>query len=189
MGIDLEEDEAFPVFSMPAWYNVNGVFSAFSKTATPLVFENSQVLLDWEDITSASRQSGGKLAEFIADSNFRSSLIVGKAFGNDEIKAFLGLAVSYYQFGVQKNVLVPFARVEDFFQDSSDRYLRDPSTKNLEIAALHELLEKKKSNGSTPHPIFELSANHQQRLEDLEATQFQKLYQVLIRRSFLFSYG
>ena len=187
MGHKLDEDEPFPVFTMPTWYNVTGVFSAFSKAATPLIFENAQVLLGWDNMLEASNGASESLMEIIEESNFHASLIVGKSFGFSGVSSFLGLVTSYYQFGVQKHVLVPFARVEDFFDDSSD--YSDPTTKDLEMAALHDLLAQKKSNSTNPHPVLELRDARIDELENLEAIRFQKLFQALIRRSFLFSFG
>ena len=187
MGHGLDEDESFPVFTMPTWYNVTGVFSGFSKAATPLIFENAQFLLGWDNMMEASNGASDSLMEIIEESNFHASLIVGKSFGFSGVSSFLGLVMSYYQFGVQKNVLVPFARVEDFFDDVSD--YKDPSTKDLEMAALHDMLAQKENNSTNPNPILQLRDERIEEMENLEAIRFQRLFQALIRRSFLFSFG
>jgi hypothetical protein len=192
VGHKLEEEDSFPVLTMPTWYNVTGVFSAFSKTATPLIFENSQILLDWESIKAASPVVSNELHQFIADSNFHANVIIGKCFGKLETQSFLGLVLSYYQFGVQKNVLIPFAKIEDFFDETytSHHHILDRDTKNLEIAALHQLLEHKASHVElSQHRLLRLRDTRAEQLDNLEIIRFQQLFQVLIRRSFLFSFG
>jgi hypothetical protein len=190
IGHKLEEDDPFPVLAMPTWFNVQGVFSAFSKTATPLIFENSQVLLDWESIKAASPVVSHDLHHFIADSNFHTNVIIGKSFGKLKVESFLGLVLTYYQFGVEKNVLVPFAKIEDFFDETytSHHHILERDTINLEIDALHQLLEQK-GNHTSQHRLLQLRDTRVEQLEDLEIIRFQQLFQVLIRRSFLFSFG
>jgi hypothetical protein len=190
LGHDLEEGESFPVFSLPSWHNATGIFSGFSKTATPLIFENAQFLLHWEDIVAASSGVSDELQEYIADNNFHANLIIGKSVGNNAKVNFLGLVVSYYQYGTKKDVLVPFAKLEDFFDDTSEKHLLDPNTKSLEMAALHDMLDQKRSNSTSfYHPALAHTEERKQQLEDLEIIHFQKVFQLLIRRSFLFSFG
>jgi hypothetical protein len=190
IGHKLEEEDSFPVLTMPTWYNVTGVFSAFSKTATPLIFENSQILLDWDSIQSASPVVSNELHQFMADVNFHTNVIIGKSFGKVDTQPFLGLVLTYYQFGVEKNVLVPFAKIEDFFDEryTSHHHILDRDTRNLEIDALHQLLEQK-GNHTSQHRLLQLRDTRAEQLENLEIIRFQQLFQVLIRRSFLFSFG
>lgn len=190
VGYKLEEEDPFPILNMPTWYNVTGVFSAFSKTVTPLIFENLQILLDWESIKAASPVVSNELQQFITDSNFHTNVIIGKCFGKLETQSFLGLVLSYYQFGVEKNVLIPFAKIGDFFDETytSHHHILDRDTRNLEIDALHQLLEQE-GNSTSQHRLLQLSDTRAEQLENLEIVRFQKLFQVLIRRSFLFSFG
>jgi hypothetical protein len=175
---------------VPEWYNLTGVFSGFSKKATPLIFENAQFLLHWQDIVATSGGASDELTEFMANSNFRASLIIGKSFAESAKTNFLGLVVSYYQYGAEKNVLIPFAKLEDFFDDTSEQHLLDPDTKSLELQAMHDMLDEHRSNSTQfYHPAMEVSDERKQQLEDLEIIHFQKLFQLLIRRSFLFSFG
>jgi hypothetical protein len=189
-----QSKDSFPVFIVPEWRNKTGVFSGFSRTATPLVFENMQFLLTWEDVQSASTGVDDDLHKFITDNNFHSTLLIGKAFGpNGKTITFLGLLVSYFQ-STQKNVLVPFAKLDHFFDDTSEQHLMSDEVKHLELDALHELLEEKRSNSTTSgamfyHPAMEITDERKQRLRKVEAIHFRKLYQLLIRRSFLFSFG
>jgi hypothetical protein len=189
LGHTLEEGESFPVFTMPTWYKSTGVFSAFSKTATPLIFENSQVLLEWQDIVASSQGISPALKDFMTDSNFHASLLVAKSFGYQGVKSFLGLVLSYYQFGVEKHVLIPFAKVGDFFEESSYTQVSDGSIRNIQMSALENLLAQKESNSTNPHPILELRDSRKEELENLDAIRSQKLFQALIRRSYLFSFG
>ena len=191
MGHYLPEDDVFPVFSVPSWRQEPGVFSGFNKQAEPLIFEHSQVLLNWTDIMGASTVTGQLINDYIADNNFHANLIIGKAFKDVSHNfAFIGLLVSYWQYGAKKNVLVPFGHLEDFFNDASEKHLSDPETRHIEAEALHEMLEQKLTNSSEfYHPTFAHTQGHRDRLEDLEIIHFQKLFQLLIRRSFLFSYG
>ena len=186
----MEKGESFPVFSVPQWHNATGIFSGFSKNATPLVFENAQFLLHWHDIVTANSGASEELENFMQNNNFYSSLTIGKAFRNDLHINFLGLVVSYYQYGAEKNILVPFARVEDFFDDTSEQHMLNPNLKALELDALHDMLnEKRNSSSQFYHPAWEISEERKQLIEDLEIIHFQKLFQLLIRRSFLFSFG
>ena len=192
LGHALEEGESFPVFALPQWFNTTGVFTGFSKNAAPLIFENVQFLLHWDEIVSAVNSPvGSDLIDHIVENNFHASLIIGKSIGNGANVPFIGMIVCYYQFGNPKNVLVPFSKLEDFFDDTSERHLLDPNTKSLEMAALHDMLEQKRSNSTHKfyHPALAHTAERKARLENLEITHFQKLFQLLIRRSFLFSFG
>jgi hypothetical protein len=124
------------------------------------------------------------------DNHYHASLIIGKSFGKSGEVPFLGLVLSYYQYGAEKNVLIPFGKLEDFFDDTSEKHLLDPETKSLEMAALQDMLEQKRENSTAFfHPALKISEDRKQRLEDLEIIHFQKLFQLLIRRSFLFSFG
>jgi len=191
LGHELDEGESFPVFALPQWLNTTGVFTGFSKKATPLIFENVQFLLHWDDIVaSATSPVSDDVTEHIANSNFHASLIIGKSIGNNANVPFIGMVLSYYQFGSLKNVLVPFSKLEDFFDNTSEKHLLDPNTKSLEMAALHEMLEERRANSTTLyHPALALSKERKSQLEDLEVVHFQKLFQLLIRRSFLFAFG
>ncbi|KAL3906527.1 MAG: hypothetical protein SGILL_009234, partial [Bacillariaceae sp.] len=190
-GNPVEGRNSFPVFIVPEWRNSTGVFSGFSRTATPLVFENMQFLLSWEDIVAASSGAHDDLVQYMAQNNFHATLIIGKAMGEKSHTAFLGLLVSYFQ-STQKNILVPFATLDNFFHDTSEQQLLSEDTKHLEFEALHEMLDEERINNSTNpfyHPSMELSHDRKQQLEDLEAAHFRRLFQLLIRRSFLFSFG
>lgn len=191
LGHELGEDESFPVFALPQWMNTTGVFTGFSKAAEPLIFENVQFLLHWDEIVQASTSPvPPALMEHIENNNFHASLIIGKSVGNGANVPFIGMVICYYQFGNPKNVLVPFSKLEDFFDDTSEKHLLDPNTKSLEMAALHDMLEEKRANNSTfYHPALAHTEERKAQLEDLEITHFQKLFQLLIRRSFLFAFG
>lgn len=192
LGHSLEEDESFPVFALPQWLNTTGVFTGFSKGAKPLIFENVQFLLHWDEIVSAVNSPvGPELMDHIVNNNFQASLIIGKSVGDGSHVPFIGMVVCYYQFGNPKNVLVPFSKLEDFFDDTSEKHLLDPDTKTLEMAALHEMLQQKRSSTESHfyHPALAHSEERRAQLENLEITHFQKLFQLLIRRSFLFSFG
>ncbi len=191
LGHELDENESFPVFALPQWINTTGVFTGFSKQATPLIFENVQFLLHWDEIVAtATSPISSDLAAHIADNNFHASLIVGKSIGNGANVPFIGMIICYYQFGSSKSVLVPFSKLEDFFDNTSEKHLLDPKTKSMEMAALHDMLEERRTNSSTfYHPALAHSEERKAQLEDLEITHFQKLFQLLIRRSFLFSFG
>lgn len=187
---EIREGASFPVFAVPQWHNMTGVFSGFSKRADPLIFENAQFLLHWHDIVAPSSGVSEELQEFMENNNFHSSLIIGKSFMDSLQTNFLGLVVSYYQHGSAKNVMVPFAKLEDFFDDTSEKHLLDPDTKSLEVQALHDMIEERSGTNSTfYHPALELSVERMEQIEDLEIIHFQKLFQLLIRRSFLFSFG
>jgi hypothetical protein len=190
-GNPVEGRNSFPVFIVPEWRNTTGVFSGFSRTATPLVFENMQFLLSWEDIVGASSGAHDDLVQFMEQNNFHATLIIGKAMGETSHTAFLGLMVSYFQ-STQKNILVPFATLDNFFHDTSEQHLLSEDTKHLEFEALHEMLDEERINNSTNpfyHPSMEISHDRKQQLEYLEAAHFRRLFQLLIRRSFLFSFG
>jgi hypothetical protein len=128
----------------------------------------------------------------MGENGFHSTLIIGKAFGPENTQtSFLGLLVSYYQ-GTQKNILVPFATLDQFFHDTSEQHLLSETTRNLEFEALHEMLDEERLNNATTafyHPHDEISHERKEQLEDLEAAHFRRLFQLLIRRSFLFSFG
>lgn len=190
MGHDLDDDESFPVFALPQWRNSTGVFTGFSKHAEPLIFENVQFLLHWHDIVAATSSPVTQdLLDHIANNNFHASLIIGKAIGNGANVPFIGMVICYYQFGASKSVLVPFSKLEDFFDDTSERRLLDPKTKSLEMTALHAILQEKREHHPLYHPALAHSEERRVQLEDLEVIHFQKLFQLLIRRSFLFSFG
>ena len=190
-----DEDSSFPVWTVPTWMGKKGVYSAFGKTAEPLIFEHEQELLDWTAIQAVSNHAPAELEAFLGESQFEGSLILAKYFGeprpqNDQNDSFLGLVMSYIQFGVQKHVLVPLARLDDFFDH--DIPLHKESTQHLEVTALHELIMSKLSSSndtSTDQAILQSMEQRSQLLENLHDLQFQQLYQVLIRRSYLFSYG
>lgn len=191
-GHTLESNDSFPVFIVPEWRNTTGIFSGFSRTATPLVFENMQFLLTWEDVVGASTGVDDDLLHFMQDNNFHATLLIGKAFGPDgNTITFLGLLVSYFQ-STQKNILVPFAKLDNFFDDTSEQHLMSDEVKHLELDALHEMLEEQRNSTNSNvfyHPVKYLTDERKQRLQQLEALHFRRLFQLLIRRSFLFSFG
>jgi hypothetical protein len=186
-------DSSFPVFIVPEWKNTTGIFSGFSRTATPLVFENMQFLLTWEDIVRASTGAHENLIQYMEENNFHSTLLIGKALSDDASHTpFLGLMVSYYQSSM-KHILVPFATLDNFFHDTSEHHLLSEGTKYLEHDALYDMLDQERIKNSTVHaylhPKMIQSDDHQQDVRDLEAAHFRRLFQLLIRRSFLFSFG
>jgi hypothetical protein len=185
--------DSFPVFIVPEWRNTTGVFSGFSRTATPLVFENMQFLLTWQDVQGASTGVDDDLMEFMSDNDFQSTLLIGKAYSpTGRAMTFLGLLVSYFQ-GTKKNVLVPFAKLDHFFDDASEQNLMSDEVKHMELEALHEMLEEQRSNSTNNelfyHPAMNLTDERKKQLQQLESLHFRKLYQLLIRRTFLFSFG
>lgn len=188
VGEELGYDDSFPVFNIPAWYNVTGIFTGFSRKASPLIFENAQFLLHWNDIIASAQGVSDDLVEYTEEHNFHASLIIGKSFRNDIQSGFLAMVVTYFQYGAQKNIMFPFAKLEDFFDDTSEQHLLDPNTRHLEMGALHDLIETTNST-NLYHPAMKLSDERRERLEKLETTHFQKLFQLLIRRSHLFSFG
>jgi len=191
-----EREESFPVFVVPDWQkDTTGVFSAFSRTATPLTFQNMQNLLTWKDIKEASTGADEELTDFIYSNNFEASLFIGKALGDSTSDIpFLGLVVSYHQHS-QKNILVPFAKIEHFFHYTSENHLLHESGQYIDHDTLHEILDAERSNNSTstffhPEIIAEtLQNNRKEQIDDIEAIHFRQLFQLLIRRTFLFSYG
>ena len=188
-----QSKHSFPVFVVPEWRNTTGVFSGFSRTADPLVFENMQFLLTWQDVMGASTGVDEDLMNFMTNNDFHSSLLIAKAFSpTGRSTTFLGLIVSYFQ-GTQKNVLVPFAKLEHFFDDTSEQNLMSDEVKHMELDALHEMLEEQRSNSTNKerfyHPAMNLSEERKRKLQQLEELHFRKLYQLLIRRTFLFSFG
>mmetsp|Transcript_16522 Transcript_16522/g.45522 ORF Transcript_16522/g.45522 Transcript_16522/m.45522 type:complete len:419 (+) Transcript_16522:134-1390(+) len=196
-GVGKEEiEESFPVFIVPDWETeTTGVFSAFSRTATPLTFQNMRVLLSWDDIVEASTGAEEDLLSFMSLNNFHSSLFIGKTLGDAASHTpFLGIIVSYHQHS-QKNIMIPFAKLEDFFHDTSEKYLLSESTQKLEHDVLHEMLDEERARNSTStffHPEIIAETRHNQKreqLEDIEALHFRRLFQLLVRRTFLFSYG
>lgn len=190
VGHKLARGESFPVFAVPQWLDMIGVFTGFSKQATPLIFENLKYLLTWDDILEASTGATVELSEYIAEHNFRANVIIGKSIGNGANIAFIGMMLSYYQHGSEKNVLVPFSKLDDFFDDTSEKHLLDPETKHLEMEALHSMLEERRSGSETfYHPALAYTDERKNRLKTMEVRHFQKLFQLLVRRSFLFSYG
>ena len=191
-----EREESFPVFIVPDWNrDTTGVFSGFSRTATPLAFQNIQFLLSWDDIVEASTGADDSLVDFMDDSNFEASLFIGETLGEESRVPFLGLMLSYEQRS-QKNVMIPFAKLENFFHDTSEKHLLSDSIKHLEHDALHGMLDEERSSSKSSnatnsffhHEIIH-GTNRKEQLEDIEAIHFRRLFQLLIRRTFLFSFG
>jgi hypothetical protein len=183
-------ETSFPVFAVPDWQNRTGIFSGFGKSGDSLIFENMQFLLHWHDIIGASDGVSQELYEYMSDHDFHASLIIGKAHQELAETAHLALVVSYYQFGSKKNVLIPFARIEDFFDDTSEQHLKNSDTKDLEMSALHEMIRAKRSNSTSfNNPAMNNSDERIEAFGVIEAFHFQKLFQLLIRRTFLFSFG
>jgi hypothetical protein len=183
-------ESSFPVFAVPDWKNKTGIFSGFGKSGDSLIFENMQFLLHWHDIIGASDGVTQELYEFMSNHDFHASLIIGKAHQELAETAHLALVVSYYQFGSKKNVLIPFARIEDFFDDTSEQHLKNSDTKDLEMSALHEMIQAKRSNSTSFYnPATKISDERIEAFGVIEASHFQKLFQLLIRRTFLFSFG
>lgn len=83
------ETDSFPVFVLPEWHHLTGVFTGFSRKADPLIFENTQFLLEFEDMVAASNGVDEELADFIENNNFHSSLIIGKSIGNGASVPFI----------------------------------------------------------------------------------------------------
>ena len=191
LGHKLEDDESFPVFALPKRVDTTGVFTGFSKFASPLLFETIHFLSSWEELQDASDAViPEELEDHMSDCNFHASLIVGKSVGDLESVSFLGIAISYFQYGREKNVLVPFSKVDDFFDETSEKHLMNPATKGLEMAELHHLLEEKQANSSNfNHPALVHTEQRKKALEDLDSDQFHKRFHLLIRRAYLFSYG
>ena len=196
-GVGKEErEESFPVFIVPDWRSDNtGIFSAFSRTATPLTFQNMQTLLSWDEIVDASTGAEEELLSFMSLNNFHASLFIGKTLGDAASHTpFLGLIVSYHQHS-QKNILVPFAKLDHFFHDSSEKHLLVESQVKVDHDLLHEILDSERAFNTTnsffhPEIIAETHKNNKrEQLEDVEALHFRRLFQLLIRRTFLFSYG
>jgi len=190
-----EREDSFPVFIVPDWKkDATGVFSGFSRTATPLAFQNMKFLLSWNDIVEASTGAEEGLINFIYRNKFEASLFIGKTLGEQQNVPFLGLVVSYHQ-NSQKNIFVPFAKLENFFHDASEKYLLSESTADLEHDALHQMLDEARASYSSStffHPDIVADTNNnnkKEELEDIEALHFRRLFQLLIRRTFLFSFG
>lgn len=192
-----ERDDSFPVFIVKDWQKeTTGVYSGFSRTASSFIFQNMQVLLSWNDIVEASTGADPELTKFIQKNKFEASLFIGKTLAGTNADApFLGLIVSYHQRS-QKHILVPFGKLEHFFDDTSEKYLLSESIQHLEYDALHNMLDEERaitnSTNKFFHPeIVSDTSNKKQmkEFEDIEAIHFRKLYQLLIRRTFLFSFG
>jgi hypothetical protein len=191
-----EREDSFPIFIVPDWNkDATGVFSGFSRTATPLTFQNMQFLLSWNDIVEASTGAQEELNNFMYRNNFEASLFIGKTLGDAVSNVpFLGLVVSYKQSS-QKNILIPFAKLENFFHGTSEKHLLSESIHHLEYDALQEMLDKERASNSTNsffHPEIVADTrnnNRKEQLEDIEALHFRRLFQLLIRRTFLFSFG
>ena len=191
-----EREESFPVFVVPDWRpETTGVFSAFSRTATPLTFQNMQNMLSWKDIVEASTGAEKDLINFINRNDFQATLFVGKTLGEAVSDVpFLGLIVTYNQKS-QKNIMIPFAKLENFFHDTSEKFLLSESTQVLEHDVLHAMLDEERASNSTSsffhsEIVDNLPDNNQkEELEDIEALHFRRLFQLLIRRTFLFSFG
>lgn len=192
---DEERLDAFPVFIVQDWQrDTIGVYSGYSRTASSFTFQNIKNLLSWSDIVEASSGADGELTEFIANNKFEASLFIGKTLGESVSQVpFLGLVVSYHQKS-HKNVMVPFGKLENFFHDTSEKYFLSESVQTLEHDAMHALLDEERANTNSTffHPEIVADTrnnNRKEQLEDLEAIHFRKLYQLLIRRTFLFSFG
>jgi len=196
-GVGKEErEESFPVFIVPDWQkHTNGMFSGFSRTATPLMFQTVKLLLSWEDIVEASTGAEEDLMNFIHRNNFEASLFIGKTLGDAVSHVpFLGLMVTYHQSS-EKNIMIPFAKLENFFHDTSEEHLLSDSIHELEHDALQDLLDGFRGSNSTnsffhPEIVADTRNNKKkEQLEDIEAIHFRRLFQLLIRRTFLFSFG
>lgn len=194
---DEEREDSFPVFIVQDWRkDTTGVYSGYSRTATSFTFQNMKVLLTWNDIVEASTGADRDLSQFIQRNKFEASLFIGKTLDEHVSHVpFLGLIVSYHQKS-QKNILVPFGKLENFFDDTSEKYFMSDSVQHLEHDALHELLDAERLNNNSTSSFFHpeivantRNSNRKEQLEDLEAIHFRKLYQLLIRRTFLFSFG
>ncbi len=192
-----ERDDSFPVFIVKDWQKeTTGVYSGFSRTASSFIFQNMQVLLSWNDIVEASTGADPELTRFIQRNEFETSLFIGKTIaGSNSDVPFLGLMVSYHQRS-QKHILVPFGKLEHFFDDTSEKYLLSESIQHLEYDALHNMLDEERSTTNSTNKFFhpEIVADtsnkkQMKQFEDIEAIHFRKLYQLLIRRTFLFSFG
>ncbi|CAJ1965097.1 unnamed protein product [Cylindrotheca closterium] len=188
--LPFDSESSFPVFAIPGWQKRLGVFSCFGKVSESFIFENLQFLLQWKDILGASDGVSMDLYEYMTTHEFEADLIIAKGHKGEGIIPHLALVISYYQFGTKKKVLIPFARIGDFFDDTSEKHLADEEVKEMELEALHEMIQSKRSNST----LF--SDTHLAESTDLaegyatvEALHFQKLFQLLIRRSFLFSFG
>ena len=227
----VEREPSFPVFIVPDWPRETAAataggttFAAFSRTAQPLKFENLQTLLTWEEIVAASSGAGtdAPLVEFMDDCDFAATLFIGKLLRNgrdsDDSRSrrveeeqlpppvpFLGVLVSYQQRQSRKNILIPFAKIDHFFHDTSEEYLLHPTTVQLEHAALHNMLDAARSSASSslsastitntntttlrspPTPPPPETTN--ELVDASAAVHYRRLFQLLIRRTFLFSYG
>lgn len=192
---DEERLDAFPVFIVQDWQkDTIGVYSGYSRTANSFTFQNMKNLLSWNDIVEASSGADMELTRFIRSNKFEASLFIGKTLGESVSHVpFLGLIVSYHQKS-QKNILVPFGKLENFFHDTSEKYFLSESVQTLEHDAMHALLDEERANNNSTffHPEIVADTrnnNRKEQLDDLEAIHFRKLYQLLIRRTFLFSFG
>lgn len=194
-------ESSFPVFAVPEWSShATGLFSSFGKSGDSLIFENLQFLLKWHDILEASDGVTTELYDYMSHHDFHANLIIGKAHQEKDDTAHIALVVSYYQFGSRKHVLVPFARIEDFFDNASVDFLKDPDTKDLETSALKEMIYSKRSSNNTSSFFSAAAMNatkdeggsgdrREEAMGIIEGMHFQKLFQLLIRRTFLFSFG
>ena len=189
-GLRFNTEKYFPVFAVPSWQKRIGVFAGFGKVAETFIFENLQFLLQWKDILGASDGVSMELYEYITSHDFEANLIIARGHKGDDIIPHLALVISYYQFGTKKNVLIPFARIGDFFDDTSEKHLADEEVKEMEMDALHEMILSKRSNSTLfSKEIFSESSDRAQGYATVETLHFQKLFQLLIRRTFLFSFG
>ena len=198
VGHEISVGEPFPIFSIPSWEAAPGIFSGFNKQGEALFFENAQFLSNWDDIRSSSTSfTGRRLETFIENSNFHSNLIIGNAFRDNSFKvSFVGLMISYYKSGFKENALIPLSRLEDFFHEASGQQLSNSETLSLDSTMVQDILNEKLISNTSDfyHPDFVWTGGADEReikeqLSDIETIHFQKLYQLLIKRSFLFSYG
>ncbi|KAL3933000.1 MAG: hypothetical protein SGBAC_010592 [Bacillariaceae sp.] len=188
--LPFDSKSSFPVFAIPGWEKRLGVFSCFGKVSESFIFENLQFLLQWKDILGASDGVSMELYEYMTNHEFEADLIIAKGHKGEDIIPHLALVISYYQFGTKKKVLVPFARLGDFFDDTSEKHLADEAVREMEVEALHELIQSKRTNSTlfSDTDILE-NTDQAQGYATVETLHFQKLFQLLIRRTFLFSFG
>eukprot|EP00980_Cylindrotheca_fusiformis_P016311 scaffold4844_cov112-Cylindrotheca_fusiformis.AAC.9 len=208
---DVWSETSVPVFSMPDWKRqktANGrIFSAYhGNEGDSILFEHQQFVLRWEDLLAVAGDGiPSSLSEYTSNHDFQADLIVGKVHGEsiattsrEEVNGasiagpmHLALVVSYLQFGNQKNVLIPFARVKDFFDDDDD------TLKELDLEVLiesttwpHRTNSSDAVNASSSS-ISPLTSDSEriQAFENMETDHIPKMFQMLIQRTFLFSFG
>jgi hypothetical protein len=130
-----------------------------------------------------------ELYEYMTTHEFEANLIIAKGHKGADIIPHLAIVISYYQFGTKKKVMVPFARIGDFFDDTSEKHLANEEVKEMEMDALHEMIQSKRSNSTLFSESFPENIDRAQGYATVETLHFRKLFQLLIRRSFLFSFG